>query len=372
MRKNVLFLAAFAVCMTGMLAADFVMPDRIFSVQENRRLAQRPKAAAASCLDGSFMEQYEAYVSDQLPARNAFIAAAAQMQRLIGKKDVNGVYFAPDNTLIERHEPESVDVQKAERKRERLVGEAAKIREMVAGQTGVMIVPSADAVSPQRLPAFAESFDQLSWIRMAQQKAEEAGISVVDVSEALRRHEEEYIYYGTDHHWTTLGAFYGYQAFTQAFGLPGAELSDYEKIVVKEDFWGTLQAKINLQVRQDEIFLFERPGEGEHPTSFIYEEREAPSCYFYERLQTKDAYAFFLDGNYPVAEIKGEGPAEKTILLIKDSYANCFAPFLTRDYGTIWLVDRRYYRKEIAELIREYEPEDVLYLYNIFQFIESF
>lgn len=372
MKRNILLLTAFAVCMAGMLAADILNPDRIFSPQENRKLAQRPEASAAAFLDGSFMKQYEAYVSDQFPGRDDFIAAKAGMQRFLGKKDINGVCFAPDNTLVERHEPESVDLQRADRKAERLIGEAAGVEKLIAGQVAVMLVPSADAVQPQRLPAFYVGFDQLSWIRRTAKKAGESGIPAVDALGHLSLHSGEAIYYGTDHHWTTLGAFYGYQAFTEAFGLPQAELPGYERIAVKDDFTGTLQAKVNLPVKPDKIEIFLRIQEGEHPTKFIYEQKEEDSCYFYERLQTKDAYAFFLDGNYPVVEIKGDGPSEKTILLFKDSYANCFAPFLTRDYGTIWLVDRRYYRGDITELIREYAPEDVLYLYNIFQFMESF
>lgn len=372
MRKNWILPAAMAVCMAGIIAADFMSPDRSFSSQENRKLAQKPEFSLESLADGSFMKRYEEYVTDQFPGRDAFISVKTRVQKGLGKKDVNGVYFAPGNTLVERHAPESVDEKKAERRAERMVSQAAEIKDMIPGQAAVMLVPSASAVQKQRLPRFAVEFDQHFWISEVERRAQTAGLSVVDVFDVLNAHGEEPVYYGTDHHWTTLGAFYGYQAFTEAFGLPAAGTDDYDRKVVKDDFLGTLEAKVNLPVRPDEIEIFVREGEREHPVQFVYEEKQADSCYFYEKLQTKDSYAFFLDGNYPMVEIQGEGAPGRSIMLIKDSFANCFAPFLTRDYGTVWLVDPRYYRGDVTVLVEEYEPTDVLYLFNIFQFIEHF
>lgn len=372
MKNGWLLPFAFLVCMIAFLTADIVLPDRVFSAQENRRLAQKPAFSVSALRDKSFMEGWEDYVTDQFPGRDRFIAIKTAVQRLTGKKDVNGVYFAPKNTLVEQHTEESVDVEKAERKAARLAGQAAQIQKIVEGKVAVILVPSADGVQPQRLPAFAEGFDQKGWIDGAEAMAQEAGATVADVFSVLSEHGAEEIFYGTDHHWTTLGAFYGYQAFAEALELPLPELSQYERSVVKEDFWGTLQAKVNLSVRFDRIEIFSRKGEDAHEIRFPYEEKEADSCYFYERLQTKDAYAFFLDGNHPVVEICGDGAEGRSILVIKDSFANCFAPFLTRDYETVWLVDPRYYRGDVLELVREYAPTDVLYLYNVFQFIGNF
>lgn len=372
MKKNWILPAAAVSIMIILLAADRMLPDRVFSAQENRRLAQRPEFSAGELMDGSFMEAYEDYVTDQFPGRDSFITIKTWIQRLLGKKDVNGVYFASGNTLVERHTENEVDQEKAARKVARLTGQAKEIQTLVEGQTALMLVPSADAVQIQRLPQFAVSFDQKGWIENAEALAQAAGMTVVDAYGALWEFRNDEIYYGTDHHWTSLGAFYGYRAFTEAFGLAVPDLGAYEQTAVKEDFYGTLQAKVNLLVTPDRIVIFRRAGETDHAVRFVYEEKTADFCYFYDRLQTKDAYAFFMDGNAPVVEIEGDGAADRTILLIKDSYANCFAPFLTRDYGTIWLVDPRYYRGDVTELVREYAPTDVLYLYNIFQFMENF
>lgn len=360
-----------ALALVCVLLWDVCTPVRTFSAAENRRLAQRPALSLQAVLDGSFMEQYEAYVTDQMPGRDLFIAVKAEAQRLLGKKDINGVYFVPGG-LVERHTPESVDREKAARKAERMLEQAEEISGLIPGKTGVMLVPAADAVRPEVLPRFSRNFDQEGWLSDVQEAARTRGLTVIDALGALREHAAEEIYYTTDHHWTTLGAFYGYQAMCEAFGLEAADPEAYERHAVSGDFYGTLQAKVNIPMEADRIEIFTRAQEAEHPVRFVYEEKEAASCYFPDRLATRDAYAFFLDGNYPLVEIAGDGPADRSILLIKDSYANCFAPFLTRDYGTIWLLDRRYYRGDTAELVREYAPTDVLYLYQVFQFIENF
>ena len=139
--------------------------------------------------------------------------------------------------------------------------------------------------------------------------------------------------------------------------------------MVKDDFRGPLQSRVNLLTGPDAIERSQKSGEKEHGISFPASGKRSDSCYFYDRLETKDAYAFFLNGNDPLAELSGDGPKEKTILLIRDSYANCFAPFLTENYGTIWLMDPRYYRGDPLELVRSLAPQDVLYLYQIFHFI---
>ncbi|MBQ7839941.1 MAG: hypothetical protein IJ390_05570 [Lachnospiraceae bacterium] len=372
MKKDVILPLLTAAVIGLFCIADIFTQDRVFSEQENRKLSQKPEFSMEKLLDGTFAEEYEAYVTDQMPGRNAFIFIKTAVQKLSGQKEVNGVYFAKDNTLIMRNAPESVDTKKADAKAGRMLQQAKEILAMTEGHVGLMLVPAADGVQTQRLPAFSVDFDQLSWIENVEKQAEEAGMTVVDADSALLLHADEEIYYGSDHHWTTLGAFYGYQEFAEKFQLSAVSLEDYEKTAVLDTFWGTLQAKVNLPVRQDTIEIFKRQDETLHRTVFVYEGKEADSCYFSGRLRTKDAYSYFLDGNYPLVEIEGDGPQDKTILLIKDSYANCFAPFLTRDYGTIRLVDRRYYRGDVVELVQKYEPTDVLYLYQVFQFIENF
>lgn len=372
MKKDIFFLAALALFYGGILFFDLTGADRAFSPAENRMLTRKPKWTPGTFFKEDARQEYEKYLEDQFPGRDGWIMLKTAAERAAGKKDVNGVYFGPGNTLIERHPAKDRDPEKTEKKIARLMEEARALSQMTGGRTAVMLVPSAAAVQPDRLPAFADEFDQDALLWEVRQRTKAAGLTFVDSAGALRRHGKEEIYYGTDHHWTTLGAFYGYQAFLEAYGRPPVSLKEYERRAVTASFYGTLQAKVNLPVRADTIEIFTRAGEPDHSVRFVYEKKEAPSCYFYDRLKTRDAYAFFLDGNYPLLEIEGEGAEEAGILVIKDSYGNCLVPFLTKDYGRIWVVDKRYYRGDIRELAQEYGPADVLYLYSLFGFVDNF
>lgn len=372
MKKDRILLWTAALFYGGILLADAALPERLFSETENRRLAQRPELQIRNVIDGSYGKNYEEYVADQFPWRDGWIVLMAGTERVTGKKDVNGVYFSPGNTLVEMHTPEMVNEEKAERKAARLLLEARAVKQEIEGDVGIMPVPSTAAVQADRLPAFAVEFDQAGWLARLKNGAGEAGVLYVDVFAALKSHADEKIYYGTDHHWTTLGAFYGWQAMEKTFGRSAPALTEYDRTAVTDSFYGTLQAKVNLPAAADTIEIFERRGEGAHPVSFIFENRTADSCYFYERLKTGDPYAFFLDGNAPLIELEGDGPADAEILVVKDSFANCFVPFLTREYGRIWILDKRYYRSGVKTPVRELKPKDVLYLYSVFGLVDNF
>lgn len=368
--------------------AGLFTKDIYFSEQENRILTQRPEFSLNAFVGGNFRGEYEDYLADQFPLRNSFITLKTKILKLMGAKEANGVYFAADNTLIECHHPEDVDGEKALQKIEKLSGQSELFSEKTEGKCYIMLVPTAGAIQQERLPAYAREYDQLGFLETAREKilpenngqgaaeetktAEESQIAFVDASEKLLTHRKEEIYYGTDHHWTSLGAFYGYQAFCEAAGLKIPDLNEYERTCVSDQFYGTLQAKVNLSVKKDKIERFDRVSEKESSVSFVYEKDESDSLYFPEKLKTKDAYTYFLGGNYPLLEIDGQGEEGKTLFLIKDSYANCLIPFLCRDYDTIVAVDPRYYRGDYGELISKYDAYDILYVFDVIHFIENY
>lgn len=369
-------------------AAGYLTEDIYFSQQENRILAQRPDFSLSSFVEGDFREDYENYLADQFPLRNSFITLKTKVLKLMGAKEANGVYFAFGNTLIECHHPEDVESEKALQKIERLAEQAADYSTKIEGNCYVMLVPTAAAVQQERLPAYAREYDQLGFLETVKETvldesnkqeitkeentAERGSVVFIDASGKLLAHSKEELYYGTDHHWTSLGAFYGYQAFCEAAGLKIPDVDEYERTCVTDQFYGTLQAKVNLSVKKDKIERFDSASSKESRVSFVYEKKESDSLYFPEKLKTKDAYTYFLGGNYPLLEIHGQGAEGRNLFLIKDSYANCLIPFLCRDYDTIVAVDPRYYRGDYSELISKYDAYDILYVFDIIHFIENY
>lgn len=368
----------------GLAVADICTPDRLFSEYENRILASKPDFSLKDLFDGSYTEDYETYVTDQFVERDRWIFIKTMTDVLLGKKEINGVYLAKDKTLIEKHVPEDI-------KPEVVAQRLALLQRLVEWQEGrengalhIMLVPTADNILTDMLPDHAAYYEQQE---LLEQVREMAGSCAIDVTDSLQAHREEYIYYGTDHHWTTRGAYYGYLAWAETVGMTPVS---YEAQAVSTDFLGTLHSKTNLPVKPDTmeaylpVVLREAQGSGTSDGGamqvyYDFSEESRDSLYEEKYLETKNKYGYFLDDNHPFIRIEtgAQDPAAegKKLFVIKDSYANCFIPFLTEHYETIYVLDLRYYKAPLFSLLEEYGAEenmDILVLYNVIHFIEEF
>lgn len=355
--------------------ADILTPDRLFSTYENRILAAKPAFSIRSLMEGSYTKDYETYVTDQFVNRDNWISIKTSMDVLLGKKEINGVYLAKDGTLIEKHAPEAVSPEVVEKRLALLKNlvEWQEGRESGGGCLRIMLIPTADNVLTDRLPDYADYYNQQDFIAQVTKTIDDK--YVINVSEILNAHKQEYIYYGTDHHWTTLGAYYGYLAWAENMGVTNVS---YDTEVVSEDFYGTLHSKTNLDVEPDMIEAYV-PKNQRIQVYYDFAESFRPSLYEESYLSTKNKYGYFLDDNHPFIRIEtgaaSPEAAGRRLFVIKDSYANCFIPFLTEHYETIYVLDLRYYREKLFPLLEEYGAEgnmDILVLYNVVHFIEEF
>lgn len=365
-RNAALTAGVICVILLTLTVADFLREDRLFSPQENRVLAAKPELTRESVLDGSFMQDYEAYVTDQFVGRDKWISIKTGTDVLLQKKEINGVYLGRDDYLIEQHlkadYPEELEEQKLELL-EKLVGR---------WDARVMLVPTADNIFPQRLPAYAEVYDQRALLAAAKECV--GGEHFIDVYDTLLQHSDEEIYYRTDHHWTSRGAYYGYQAWAAAAGEIPQDFSVETAETVSEDFLGTLYSKVRLPVKPDRIEYF--PLTEQTPVRIVYDlQKKSNSFYEGSYLETKNQYGYFLDDNHAFVEIDTGHPTGRTLFVIKDSYANCMIPMLAFHYEKIYVVDLRYMNGKLFPFMESYEPEsgmDVLVLYNCIHFLEEF
>ena len=190
-------------------------------------------------------------------------------------------------------------------------------------------------------------------------------IKMINAYKALENHKDEYIYYKTDHHWTTLGAYYTFLEAANTMKLDTSK-NKYEKMRVSNDFYGTLYSKSGYEVKSpDNIDIYiPKNKDDECVISFIDEQKKTASFYDSSKLNTKDKYAVFLGGNHPIVDIKTTSKSNKKILIFKDSYANSFVEFLTPYFSEIVMVDPRYYYDDIDKLISDKSITDMLFLYN--------
>ena len=342
------------------LIANVIIPNRGFSEKENRVLASRPPAQLSQIASGRFGQKYETYVNDQFLLRDLWITLKAGTDRLLGKVEENGVYLGKDGYLMESFTPPSEEHFHA------TVNSMTDFADRHSDlKQYALIAPTAINILADKLPAFAPVEDQNVYLDALKDSLTASNVSFIDVRDTLNSHKNEGIYYKTDHHWTTRGAYYAYLQTADAMGITTASDS-YEEAPVSKGFQGTLSAKSGFHsgTKEEVDVFFPKESTASSVVNYVDEQRKSASFYDTEKLKTRDKYALFFGGNY--AQIKISTPIEenKTLLVLKDSYANCLIPFLAPHYRTIIMIDPRYYYGDLEELIQVENIQEVLYLYN--------
>ena len=228
----------------------------------------------------------------------------------------------------------------------------------------VMLVPTAAQILSDKLPAYAPNLDQKAMLDFA--KAQ--GLNTVNVFDTLSEHKDEYIYYKTDHHFTSLGAYYCYAAWMQTQGKTAQPLSAWQNQELCANFRGTTYNKVNDPFAPyDTITAYYKTPT--HTVNYNGGSYVTDSIYERKYLSGKDPYAAFLNSNQATTIVSGSG--EGKLLILKDSYANCFSQFVIDDYAETHLIDLRFYKDSVTDYIEENSITQVLVLYNIPNFAQD-
>ena len=341
------------------LALLILLPRRTFSEQENRVLAQPPRFRLSDLASGAFTQGVEDCITDQFPLRDGWISLKSRTERALGKTENNNVFFCREDTLITRFpEPEEKALESALRAVNSLA-EGTKARVFLA------LIPSSAAVWSDRLPANADTADQEALIRRIYGEAE---CPSADVLSALTEHRDEELYYRTDHHWTTLGAYYGYAATAAAMGLTPSPRESFSPETVTEEFYGTVYSSSGVRwVEPDRI---DRWVDAEGVTVYRDGGEEPSPVYAEEKLEVKDKYAYFFGGNTPQLVIE-TGRTGGRLLVLRDSYSDCELPFFFAHYSEIHVLDLRYFRKSVREYAEDNVIDDILINYSLSTFLSD-
>ena len=367
-KKYSIFLTALFCAFLGVaVTANALTPDREFSDIENRALAKRPALSWKTVRTGAFMSDYESYITDQFPARDGWTAAKAYLEKAVGKQENNGVYFCDDSTLITRFE---------EPDQKRLANNIGYVNTF-ADKAGVPVtfglIPTQASVWADKLPQGAPNYDQKL---VMQQAAQSVSPRFVDLSAALTSHKDEPIFYRTDHHWTSLGAYYGYVGLAEALGYTPVPLEQYTKTTVSTEFYGTVFSSSGVRwVKPDEMDTYV-PEDGITVVSHTYDSKGNPveeprQLYDKSYLSKKDKYSMFLGGQQSLGVVKTGNPDKPKLLLIRDSYSDSLVPFLTAHFSEIHLMDFRYCKLSPSQYIAENGINQALVLYSVPNFVSD-
>lgn len=342
------------------LIINVIVPDREKSVQENRMLATKPKFRLSSLISGDYDEKFEAYMDDQFVGRDMWRKLKVMVDRIGGSRLENGVYIGTNGQLLEQIEVADEN---------HLAANIKAIKSFSESQSKIpvrmMLVPDAANVLNHSLPALAKPEDQTQMFSMVRKDLGDS-VEWIDVSTELNKHKTEKIYYKTDHHWTTLGAFYAFQAAAPSLGIEGDLSGKYVSYAVSDSFNGMLASKSGVNLGEKEQIDIYVPTEEDTDliVDYVDEGKRSTSLYDSSELKEKDQYTVFLGGNSSLLDIRTVSTSTKRLLLVKDSFANSFIPFLTPYYREIVVVDPRYYSGTINDLMDSYRISEVLFLYS--------
>ena len=406
-------LIVFTLFFVGLFALDLITPDRAYSELENTTLSQRPALTQLSAKGlNSYFTAYTKYVKDQVFGRDQWISLQSMVETTLLQKEQNGgILLGREHMMF----PRTFGLLSSEeRTLPKNTSAVESLCQRYPGKVNVLLAPAASDIYPENVPANAPLLDENTYLDQLSAAVQAAGGRFVDVRSTLTDHKGEYLYYRTDHHWTSLaaryafetlsaqldlqpvrsytvypvsdsfegtlaaktgshwtslGAYYAYQQLCDALGLTPFDTAAHTALTA-DRFYGTHYSKARTwNAVPDTITWYDLPNQltiynvtaAGQPT-----DGETTGLYDTDKLTVYDKYAMFLHGNNGLSRVQGDGTGK--ILVIKDSYANCFVPYLTANYADIDVVDFRNYNFGLDQLIADNDYDQILVLYSFDSF----
>ncbi len=355
----------FVVFIAGISLVNWLTPSTDFSESENRSLQTFPEVNTEKVFSGEFSQEFESYANDQFLLRDGWVGLKTLASLAIGKKDNGRVFFGKDGYLLEMDSV--LNQQQLSANAEALGAFMAYAKQQnPALNLAVLMAPTATGVMTEKLPPLAVTYDQAQAIEQVRAAMPE-GVVFPDILSALNAHKaDDNLYYRTDHHWTTHGAYWAYAELLTRWGMTPLAREDFTVRTVSDAFYGTTYSKANLYtIRPDTVERYDPVTANPCTMKLDGKDTVYDSLYDESFLGKKDKYSYFLGGNHRIYEIDTSVKNGRTLLVLQDSYAHCMIPFLAQHYEKIVVADLRYFLTPVEDLLTEYAVTDVLALYNI-------
>lgn len=390
MTPSKLMIALFSIVILAVPIVTLALPKQERSENENRTLQELPTLVDRNKLNkaenfgdviksvkwsyitereqDSYMDDIETYLSDHLAGRELWVVASNRMERLAGKQEINGVYTA-ENRMIQVFR--EYDEETVNRSLDALNGFAAKFPDV---PMYFMLAPTSQEIYSSTMPSYGGYLGEKAFIEGCYGKTE--NLTPIDCLSYLSGHRDEYIYYRTDHHWTSLGAYYAYAAAARQLGYSAYGLNSFNIETASSSFRGTLFSRtLDSGVTPDSIDYYHLASNEPTVKMTVFDGREQTeydSLYVRDYLEVKDKYSSFTGSNAPLITIETDVDNGKSLLLIKDSYAHSLVPFLSKHYSKITMVDMRYINVGLDYFsINVNDYSQVLLSFNVISFAED-
>lgn len=364
-KENKSFFIIFMTVWILLVVLNFIIPTKSFSEQENRYMAKFPKFTFENLVSGKYSEELNDYINDYFVFRNAWLKTKSFTELALGKKENNGVYIGKNGFLFEKFEFGEEELKNVKSTLKSMNNLTNKIDIPIY----FALVPNSIYINSDKLPDNVEVDNQEEIIDKIYENTQNTiNIDTVDI---LKENKENYIYFKTDHHFTSDGAYLVYLKFCEKANISPVTLENYERKCISEEFLGTFDSKAQIPNQEkDKIYVYMNDN-NRTVKSAIYDNEETNKIYNEEYLSKKDKYSYFLNGNNSKVTIKTNIQNGKKLLLIKDSYSHIMAQFLCQNFEELHFIDPRYYTGNLNDYIEENNITDILFLYNVSTFVED-
>lgn len=367
-KNSLKYMPSFAFCafIFVIFILYIVLPKNSYSAEEKRNLSSMPEATVNTILNGEFEQDFETFLSDQMPLRTFFVGTNAYCNLYSGQNGSNGIYSGSDGYLFTK----PVEYNELLDKNISYIAEFAKKTEI---PTYMCIVPTSGYIMQDKLPKNHYEYRDNELINTAKAvlRKSDSNIKFIDLMPSFsEKSNSQQLFYKTDHHWTSNGAYTAYGTIADSMGLNATPKSEFT-VTGYDSFYGTSYAKSALWLtKPDTIELWKNKNHTDSTISVYIKDGQkeitSNSMFFDENLSTSDKYTAFLDGNHGYVKItNNDNKSAKKLLIVRDSYAHSLAPFLADNYSEITLIDLRYYKSPVSSLIKDQSIDETLILYGL-------
>jgi len=389
----------FLLCVSLTPVLYFYLPKQKVSQDEKRELATFPKLTFNSYVKGKWADSVDNFVDDNFPFRQELIKMAIAVKSYKGIRLKNKeVLFVPvkNNDLQQHHAGDTTrgkldflddfDLSyngtliildgcvypmgggntSMSKHFSKMVNEYA---EELKGETRVFsaVAPLSSAFMPVEKYAHYYGQNKRTLAAIGANLSKDAYFC--DVFDELDKHKDQRLFFKTDHHWKPIGAYYAYVAFCKAAGKEPVPLEEMDQ-KVKYNFLGSLYQKtldptVGANPDTMEYFVPKVASTAEYYGEYGFNNPKK-SKVFYHSSSGGNTYSTFLGGDVPLMKINTTTKNGKKVVVIKNSMGNAFTPFLISHYEEIWVVDFRYSKQNLLEIIRKNKIDDMIFAVGMY------
>lgn len=346
----------------GIFALLYIfLPHKEFSENEKRTLAKFPDISLETIFNGSFESDFETWLSDHVPGRDALVGLHSYYELFSGRNGLDGVVLGKDGQLFAAPEEMNADALASKCSRINALAETTSL------PTSVMLIPTSGYMHEDDLPLLRAGYHDAEVAAIVQATLSK-NISFIWPENYFRQLSDVELYYNTDHHLTSRGSYEPYAQYAGSLGFTPVDYSGFNVETV-EGFYGSMYAKSGLwNIDPDRVEIWRSRNLGNVTVSFD-DRAPSDSMFFTDHLAEMDKYPVFLDGNHALVTIDTGRTEGEDLLIVRDSFGHCFAPFAADHFKSVTLVDLRYFRRPVSELARELGTDRILVLYGVDTFL---